>query len=90
MNSEEIITVLTLFGLFKLFLVGRRMRQMGLSEAYTEKPEMDWRDKMSFGYDCVKWQNVLFQVCESDEEKSQVEILFARIKNEISPYKVQA
>lgn len=63
---------------------------MGLSEAYVEKPEMDWRDRMQLGYDCAKWQNVLFQVCESDEEKSQVEILFARIKNEISLYKVQA
>lgn len=56
---------------------------MGLSEAYTEKPEMDWKDKMSLRYDCARWENILFQVCESDEEKDQVKILFARIRDEI-------
>ena len=56
---------------------------MSLSEAYTEKPEMDWKDKMALEYDCDRWENILIQVCLSKMEKDQVTVLFNRIRNEI-------
>ena len=39
---------------------------MSLSEAYTEKPEMDWKDKMALEYDCDRWENILAANIKSD------------------------